>query len=108
MEGQKSPRWGYLVIWEFRPSPGAHARFEEAYGPTGLWASLFSKSQGYVATELNRDLKDPSRYVTLDLWMSKEAYDAFRAAYEVEYRRMDQKCEALTAEEKFIGSFERL
>lgn len=53
-------------------------------------------------------MKDPSRYVTLDLWMSKEAYDAFRAAYEVEYRRMDQKCEALTAEEKFIGSFERL
>jgi heme-degrading monooxygenase HmoA len=102
------PRWGYMIVWEFRPRKGAEAEFEDAYGPQGVWAKFFELGPGFVGTELNRDLKDPSRYLALDLWVSREAYEAFRSAHSAEYEAIDKQCEALTAEEKPLGTFERL
>jgi heme-degrading monooxygenase HmoA len=101
-------KWGYVVVWEFRAAAGAEARFEEAYGPRGAWARLFAAGEGFVTTELNRDLKDPARYLTLDFWVSREAYDAFRAKHAAEYGAIDRDCEALTAEEQALGDFERI
>lgn len=108
MKPTEPPRWGYLVIWEFRPKPGAEAAFEQAYGPQGPWARLFTGAPGFVATELNRDLSDARRFLTLDFWASKQAYDAFRTSHASEYKAVDQQCEPLTAEEKLVGTFERL
>jgi heme-degrading monooxygenase HmoA len=53
-------------------------------------------------------LKDRNRYLTLDFWESKEAYDAFRATHAADYAAIDRECEALTSEEKQIGAFERV
>lgn len=53
-------------------------------------------------------MKDPARYLTLDFWESREAYDAFRAQHAAEYAAIDRECEALTAEEKALGNFERI
>ena len=100
--------WGYLVVWQFRPEPGAERRFEKAYGPNGSWAHLFATGGGFVRTELNRDLKDSGRYLTLDYWSTKEAYKAFRAQHAAEYAAIDSECEALTAEETFLGEFSRV
>jgi heme-degrading monooxygenase HmoA len=99
---------GYLVVWQFRPRPGAEPAFEEAYGPLGAWARLFGTAEGFVRTELNRDLKDPQRYLTLDFWISKEAYESFRGKHAAEYAAIDRACEALTAEEKLVGEFVRV
>ncbi len=101
-------RWGYLIVWEFRPKKGAETRFEKAYGPHGVWATLFAQGDGFVATELNRDLKDPARYLTLDMWVSKQAYDGFRATHQAEYHAIDEQCESLTEHERELGTFERL
>lgn len=98
----------YLVVWQFRPRTGAEQRFEEAYGPHGPWARLFARARGFIRTELNRDLKDPRRYLTLDFWTSKEAYEAFRAKHSQEYSFIDQECEALTEEETPLGEFLRV
>lgn len=100
--------WGYMIIWEFRPRKGEEARFEEVYGPQGVWAKFFECGEGFVRTELTRDLKTPGRYLTLDLWVSKQAYDTFRGAHLAEYQAIDQRCEALTEEEMELGTFERL
>jgi heme-degrading monooxygenase HmoA len=105
---QVSGELGYLAVWQFRPRPGAEQRFEEAYGPLGPWARLFARAEGFVRTELNRDLKDSRRYLTLDFWTSKEAYESFRARYAAEYAAIDQECEALTDEEKPLGEFSRV
>jgi heme-degrading monooxygenase HmoA len=99
---------GYLVVWQFRPRPGAEQRFEDAYGPRGPWARLFTAGEGFVRTELNRDLKDPGRYLTLDFWSSKEAYEAFRAKHAAEYAAIDRECEELTADESLLGEFLRM
>jgi heme-degrading monooxygenase HmoA len=108
MRAEVTAKWGYVVLWEFRPVVGAEARFEKAYGPRGAWARLFATGEGFVATDLNRDLKDPARYLTLDFWASREAYDAFRAKHAAEYAAIDRECEALTVEEKPLGAFERI
>jgi hypothetical protein len=108
MTTYEKPRWGYMIIWEFRPQRGEEARFEEAYGPQGIWAKFFQRGEGFVGTELNRDLKDLRRYLTLDLWVSKHAYEVFRAAHVNEYQVIDKQCEALTEEETELGTFERL
>lgn len=100
--------WSYLVVWQFRPRPEAEQRFKEAYGPHGSWARLFARAEGFIRTELNRDLKDAGRYLTLDFWVSKDAYESFRASHVAEYSAIDQECGDLTAEEKFLGEFARV
>ena len=101
-------KWAYVVVWEFRVRAGMEKAFESVYGPTGDWAQLFSKGEGYVATELNRDLKDTRRYLTLDFWESEEAYGRFRASYGDQYKAIDAKCEELTESEAEVGAFARL
>jgi heme-degrading monooxygenase HmoA len=106
--GNQKGRWGYLIAWEFRPKPGVESRFEDVYGTRGIWANFFMQGEGFIGTELNRDLKDPRRYLTLDLWVSKEAYDKFQAEHLAEYRTIDARCEQLTEHETELGRFERL
>jgi hypothetical protein len=108
LRDQETDGWKFLIMWEFRPRPGAEKQFEEAYGPDGSWARLFALDREFVATELIRDLKDPGCYLTVDLWASKAAYEKFREEYAAEYQDIDAKCEALTSEEKELGVFERL
>jgi heme-degrading monooxygenase HmoA len=108
MTANERDTWGYLIAWQFRPKAGAESRFETAYGPDGVWAKFFAQGDGFIATELNRDLRDPGRYLTLDLWVSKEAYDRFRSEHIAEYKAIDAQCEELTKQETELGQFERL
>jgi heme-degrading monooxygenase HmoA len=98
----------YLTIWEFRVRAGCENEFESVYGPRGDWVRLFSKVQGFIRTELNHDLNDRHRYLTLDYWSSKEAYETFRERHQAEYRTLDQRCERLTERETAVGIFERV
>jgi heme-degrading monooxygenase HmoA len=107
MPTQEHDQWRYLIIWEFRVRAGMEERFEKVYGPRGDWAQFFTQGAGYVRTELNHDLKDSRRYVTLDFWVSPEAYENFQRQHAVEYRALDQKFEELTEKESEIGKFER-
>jgi heme-degrading monooxygenase HmoA len=97
-----------MVAWEFRPKPGAEQRFEEAYGADGIWAELFKQSEGFVATELSRDTEDPRRYLTLDFWESRAAYERFRAELAANYAAIDARCESLTEFERELGQFEKV
>ena len=100
--------WRYLIIWEFRVRAGMEERFEKVYGPQGDWARFFARDRGFVRTELNHDLKDSQRYVTLDFWLSREAYENFRQQHSSEYGALDQECEEMTENELEVGKFERV
>jgi hypothetical protein len=93
------------VAWEFRVRAGLHRRFEEMYGPAGAWATLFARDPAYLRTELQRDLREPGRHLTLDYWTSESAYDQFHARYQSEYDEIDRQCENLTDGEKLVGRF---
>lgn len=81
--------------------------FEKAYGPNGDWAKLFDRAEGYIRTELIRDPKTPGRYVTLDFWKSRQAYQQFKKQNLAAYKALDKKCNSLTESEKLIGEFEK-
>ena len=100
--------WGYLIIWEFCPKAGSERRFEEVYGSNGMWARFFRQDQEFIGTELIRDFRVARRYLTLDFWTSREAYEQFRMRHANKYQALDQECDALTEREREVGRFERL
>jgi heme-degrading monooxygenase HmoA len=80
--------------------------FEAAYGATGDWSQFFQAGRGYVGTELLKDLEQPGRYVVIDRWESREAYNEFVAEHREEYvRRVDETAFLYDRELRF-GTFE--
>jgi heme-degrading monooxygenase HmoA len=79
----------YVILWRFRTVVGQESEFERAYGPSGEWALLFRRDDGYLGTELLRSSENLRDYLTLDRWISRAAYEAFRASWSGEYRRLD-------------------
>jgi len=94
----------HVIIWEFRIRPGVEAEFVGQYGPEGAWARLFRKSDGYIRTELVRDVIVERRFLTLDYWKSEEDFDQFRNQHLAEYERLDRQFEGLTEQETRLGS----
>ena len=98
----------YVILWRFRLRMGRESEFERAYGPSGEWALLFRRDDSYLGTELLRRSDDSREYLTLDRWASRAAYEAFRARWSSEYRRLDRRLEELTEDEAPLGAFEVL
>jgi len=95
----------YIVIWEYRVKRGKQSEFEDIYSPNGAWAQLFKKEAGYLGTAFIRDTHDPQRYLTIDRWVSKEAYERFLHQRENEYKALDAQCAGLTEEESPLGKW---
>ncbi len=95
----------HVVLWEFRVRPGHEQEFERAYGPRGLWEDLFRQGEGYMGTELFRDLAERKRYLTIDRWSSRAAFESFRARHLGEYEALDRHCSVMTESETQVGSF---
>ena len=95
----------HLILWEFRTREGREKEFEEVYGSGGDWARLFQEDGEFLGTELFCDLDDPGRYVTLDRWVSRASYEAFRQRWRAEYETLDARCESLTRSEALLGCF---
>lgn len=98
----------HVAIWEFTVREGAETAFEQLYGPEGAWVALFRGAEGYVGTELLRAADAPRRYVTIDRWISADAYAAFRQRHAAAYRELDAAGEALTESERLVGEFLQL
>ena len=96
----------YVRVWRFRPLPNRVTEFEEAYGPEGDWARLFRTADGFLGTTLLKGEGEPGEYLTLDRWVSVQAYEAFRRVGNEEFTALDRRCEALTAQEQEVGEYE--
>ena len=80
--------------------------FEAVYGPEGEWAAFFKDARGYIGTELLRDVEIPSRYLVVDRWESREAYNDFVAANREEYMRRVDETAFRHRQELRLGTFE--
>jgi heme-degrading monooxygenase HmoA len=94
-----------VILWEFRVRPEKLSEFLSAYAPGGDWDRLFRRAEGYLSTELLRDERDDTRFLTLDRWDSREARDRFRLRFREEYEALDRACDSYTLEESPIGDF---
>ena len=98
-----SERFAY--IWQYTIDPAFREPFLAAYQPNGEWARLFARDPSYLVTVLLQDDADENRYVTIDYWKSKADRDSFRQRYSVEFADLDERCEAFTKNEQFLGDF---
>ena len=98
----------FFIIWEFHVRAEHIAAFEEVYSARGAWAKLFQKSKDYLGTELLSDEGHIHRYLTIDRWISSEAYATFLAEWTREYAELDAKCERLTEQETLVGKWESI
>jgi heme-degrading monooxygenase HmoA len=96
---------GYATLWSFSVRPDRKAEFESHYGPAGTWARLFRRAPGFLGSELLCDRADANRYLTIDRWESREAWEAFRRQFAAEYERLDREFESLTTAEAPLGEF---
>ena len=94
----------YVIIWGYQVNADRVSEFERIYASKGAWAQLFKNDAGYLGTELLRDSKHPQRYITIDRWVSSEAYDSFLAKWKVDYDALDARCKNLTDHESFLGT----
>jgi len=92
------------VAWSYRVAPGRDVEFERLYGADGDWAQLFRRSTDYLGTDLYRDTMQPDRYLTVDRWTSRAAYEAFLQAALADYAALDARGDALTVEETRLGA----
>lgn len=96
----------FCYIWEFRVNALRVNEFESAYGPNGRWVQLFRKAPDYIRTELLKDPAQPNRYLTVDYWLDRRAYDRFRQDFSAQFQRLDEACAAYTETERHIGDFQ--
>ena len=94
----------YRLVWEFDAQPERVGEFENIYGHHGRWAEFFKQSADYVGTELYKNTADPHRFVAVDVWRSRVAYEAFRKANAAEYSTLDEWCRQLLTHERMLGS----
>ena len=66
---------------------------------------MFRRSEGYIKTELLRDVTDERRFLTLDYWKSEEDFNRFRKQHLADYERLDKEFEGLTEQETRLGAF---
>ncbi len=96
----------FCIVWEFDVVPEKIQDFREAYGPGGPWGRLFGRSDGYRRTELLQDPTQQSRFLTMDIWRSREDFNAFKDAFGGDYAELDARFEAWTRRETKIGVFD--
>jgi heme-degrading monooxygenase HmoA len=95
----------YVSIWEFQVKKGSESEFERLYGSEGPWVKLSKNDEGYIKTELFRDLYHSHRYVRVDYWGSQEACVTFLNANRDEFAALDKQCKMLIEKEAILGEF---
>ena len=93
-----------VIVWEYDVKKGCRSPFEHHYGPRGPWARLFRSAPDFICTRLFRDPRRPLRYLTVDLWRSRKAYQAFLDKYLRRYISIDKRCAGFTRREMAFKS----
>ena len=96
----------FLALWEFEVKSGCLERFQSVYGAEGDWARLFRTDENFLETRLLRDAAQPNKFVTLDFWESRSAYESFKELNHAAYLRLDKDCQSLTSLERCLGYFD--
>lgn len=93
----------FTTVWEYEVGPDRRSEFIEVYGATGAWVALFRRAPGYRETVLLQDVARPERFITLDRWVSREAYEEFLESLQSAYQALDRKTAGLTRNEHHLG-----
>ena len=93
----------YRIIWQYSVRPEGVDQFKKVYAADGVWTEFFRRSPDYVTTELYGDLNSPLRFITVDVWRNRGAYENFRKSNATDYVALDEACTVLVAHERTLG-----
>ena len=93
----------YRLVWEFEVKAGRVAEFEQVYSSKGRWTLFFSRSTDYLGTDLYKHVESAHRFVAVDTWRSRAAYEGFRKSNAGEYAALDDWCRHLLDHERMLG-----
>jgi heme-degrading monooxygenase HmoA len=93
----------FAAVFLYEVDTGAHDAFHSVYGPDGEWARFFARGEGYLGTEL---LRSGDRYLLIDRWASRGAYEGFLVAHADEYARRNEAARPLWRHEQDVGRFD--
>lgn len=96
------------IVWEFVVNEEARGQFELAYGPGGPWSKLFARCPGFRGTTLLRDMKNPRRYLTIDLWDTLAQREQMLAEHKAEYSKLNAAFTDWTESKSEVGIFRAL
>ena len=82
--------------------------FVKVYGPDGEWSQFFRGGNGFIGTELIRDVELVSRFLVIDRWDSRDVYNEFVEANREEYMRRVDETVFLYDQELRLGTFENV
>jgi heme-degrading monooxygenase HmoA len=97
----------FVVLWEFDVKSECEERFTLVYSSSGDWARLFATNTGFRSTTLLRNVTEPLKFVTMDVWHSREDHEHFLRSSGDAYRELDARCEGLTTRERRLSSLMR-
>ncbi len=98
----------FTVIWKYKVVEEHKTDFEKLYGPHGKWVTLFKTFEGYIDTQLIKEIQEPNCYLTIDTWESQDKYRKFLETKQGEFSIIDAEGESLTISETKIGWFNTL
>jgi heme-degrading monooxygenase HmoA len=93
---------GFAAVFLYEVDNAGRDAFEAVYGPDGAWARFFASGDGYGGTEL---LRSGDRYLLIDRWSSREAYERFLAEHAEEYAARNRDAARLWRREEALGRF---
>ncbi len=100
----------FVILWEFDVKHECEELFTSAYSGTGAWARLFATDAKFRETRLFRDMErdvaQPLRYLTMDVWQSREHYEHFLREHREAYQQLDAECGGWTTRESHLRSFD--
>lgn len=97
----------YEIVWTYDVDAPDRAAFEQAYGPGGAWAQLFSLDVGFLEVVLLADARAPGRYLTIDRWRDAASFDRFMAQHHQAYAALDDDLAGVSGRGTRLGGFVR-
>lgn len=87
----------YTVSSEFE-------KFELEYGRNGSWFKLLEACDDYLGHDLMKS-EDGTTYLVTFKWISKEAFEDFKAANQSDYEALQGQLASLHTDETSLGGF---
>jgi heme-degrading monooxygenase HmoA len=86
---QGGPTTMIEVVYEFIIKDESRGQFELTFGPGGAWSKLFARSEGFRGTTVMRDVENPCRYLTIELWETADLREKARAEHQTDDSDLD-------------------
>jgi len=87
-------------VWRYHVAEEMREEFEREYGTDGSWAVLFATATGFVETTLYREARSTSTYLTVDRFVSEDAWLRFRRENDAAYTALGERLAHLTLEQE--------